>query len=90
MDEQDFEGENIKNKKLKLDEIIKDFESMGKNIEITIFPLDKISRLLNDLWDNELFKFLFHLTNNDLGDLNSSLTGTSVDINDINNYLIVK
>ncbi len=90
MDEQDFEGENIKNKKLELDEIIKDFESMGKNIEITIFPLDKISRLLNDLWDNELFKFLFHLTNNDLGDLNSSLTGTSVDINDINNYLIVK
>ena len=90
MDEKDFEEENIKNKKLKLNEIISDFESMAQDIEVKIFPLDKISKILQNLWENKLFEFLFHITNNDLRDLNSSLTGTSVDINDINNNLIVK
>ena len=88
--EKDFESEIIQDKIIKLNEIILDFESMGKDINLKILPLDFISKILKNLWDNKLFEFLFNITNNDLRDLNSSLTGTSVDINDINNYLIVK
>lgn len=90
INEKDFEGENIKNKNNKLTEIISEFESMGKAFNLKIFPLDPISLMLKNLWDNKLFEFLFHITNNDLRDLNSYLTGTSFDINDINNYLIIK
>ena len=46
--------------------------------------------IIKNLWDNGIFEFLFKIKNNDIRDLNNSLTGTSVDINDINNYLIVK
>ena len=88
--EEDFKEENMKNKNDKLNEIIVDFELMGKDFNLKIFPLDPISKILKNLWDNKLFEFLFHITNNDLRDLNSSLTGTSIDINDINNYLIIK
>ena len=88
--EEDFEGETMNNKIIKLNEIILDFESMGKDFKLKILPLDPISNILKNLWDNNLFEFLFNITNNDLRDLNSYLTGTSVDINYINNYLIVK
>ena len=91
--EKDFESEiiQIKSDKIgKLNEIILEFESMGKDFNLKILPLDFISKILKNLWDNNLFKFLFNITNNDLRDLNSCLNGTSVDINDINNYLIVK
>ena len=88
--QEDFKKENMKNKKIKLNEIISEFELMGKDFNLKIFPLDQISKMLKNLWENKLFEFLFHITNNDLRDLNSSLTGTSIDINDINNYLIVK
>ncbi len=86
----EIDKEKINNNMLNLNKIIIDFELIGNIIQLKISPLDEISVIIKNLWNNGIFEFLFKITNNDIRDLNNSLTGTSVDINDINNYLIVK
>ena len=85
-----FDEEEMKNNFSILNQIISDFESMGDLIKLKIEPIDKISSILYNLWDNNIFDFLFNITNNDIRDLTNSLTGTLVDSNDIDNYLKVK
>ena len=72
-----------------INSIIEEIEDIGSEINLKIRPLDPISIIIKNLCDNDMFGFLFDLTNNDIRDLNNSLTGSSVDINDINNYLTV-
>ncbi len=63
---------------------------MGKDINLQIEPLDLISSILYNLWNDEIFDFLFKITNNNIRDLTNFLTGSSIDINDINNFLKIK
>ena len=89
MSEEIINVEELENFTKSIDEIIEEIEEVGKEINLKIRPLDPISIVIKNLWDNDIFGFLFELTNNDIRDLNNSLTGSSIDINDINNYLTV-
>lgn len=52
--------------------------------------MDIISFVVIKFQENNLLKFLFDLTLNDLRDITNSLAGSSLDINDINDYQLIK
>ena len=77
--------ENIK----KIENIISDLELMFSDIKLKIKPLDQISTIFINLWNTQIFEFLFKIKSNEIRDLNNSLN-EEFDINDIDQYLKVK
>ena len=82
----EFLEENI----IKINEFISNFESFEPNLKLKLFPMDIISFVVNKFNENKLLFFLFDLTINELRDITDSLTGSSLNINDINDYQIIK
>ena len=73
-----------------INEFISNFENFEPNLNLKLFPMDIISFVINMFHENKLLNFLFDLTINDLRDITDSLTGSSLNINDINDYQLVK
>ena len=74
----------------KIDRLIIDFENVGNDLNLKIIPNDIISFVVNKFQENNLLEFLFELTINDLRDITNSLAGSSLNINDIKNYQLIK
>jgi len=85
-----FKEEILERNISKIEQLIKDFENSGKNLNLKIIPFDIISFIVNKFQENNLLEFLFELTINDLRDITNSLAGSSLDINDINDYQLIK
>ena len=85
-----FEENKLEEKIDKIDEYISDFESINNDLNLKIFPMDLISFVINHFQENFLFSFLYDLNINDLRDITNSLSGSSLDINDINDYQLIK
>ena len=85
-----FEEEKLEEKIQKMDEFITNFESINKELNLTIIPIDIISFVVNYFQENFLLAFLYDLNINDLRDITNSLSGSSLDINDINDYQLIK
>ena len=74
----------------KIDRLIIDFENVGNDLNLKIIPNDIISFVVNKFQENNLLEFLFELTINDLRDITNSFAGSSLNINDIYNYQLIK
>ena len=86
----EFDEELLEENTLKINEFISEFESFEPNLKFKLFPMDIISFVVNKFQENKLLIFLFDLTINDLRDITDSLAGSSLNINDINDYQIIK
>ena len=86
----EFDEEILDENIRKINQYISDFENFEPNLKLKIFPMDLISFTFNKLHVNSLLKFLFDLTINNLRDISDSLEGSSLNINDITNYQIIK
>ena len=87
---EDLEDEILEGKIIKIEKLIQDFESFEKSLNIKITPMDILSYIVCKFQENSLLKFLFELTINDLRDITNSLSGSSLNINDINDYQLIK
>lgn len=85
-----FKEETLERNISKIEQLIKDFENSVKDLNLKIIPFDDISFIVNKFQENNLLEFLFELTINDLRDITNSLAGSSLDINDINDYQFIK
>ena len=85
-----FEENQLDEKLSKIDEYISKYESIDDDLELKVLPMDIISFTINKFQENLLLSFLSDITINDLRDITNSLTGSTLDINDINNYLFIK
>ena len=85
-----FKEETLEQNISKIDQMIIDFEDSDKDLNLKILPFDIISFIINKFQENNLLEFLFELTINDLRDITNSLAGSSLDINDINDYQLIK
>jgi len=85
-----FKEETLEQNIFKIDQLIKDFENLDNELNLKILPFDIISFIVNKFQENNLLEFLFQLTINDLRDITNSLAGSSLDINDINDYQLIK
>ena len=88
--EENFEEEELDEKNSKINEYIDSYSKIEPKLELKLIPMDLISYVLNQFQENNLLNFLFELTINDLRDITNSLSGSSLDINDINEYLLIK
>ena len=85
-----FKDEILDENISKINQLIIDFSNLNSNLGLNIIPMDIISFVVNKFLENNLLKFLFELTINDLRDITNSLAGSSLDINDINDYQLIK
>ena len=74
----------------KIEEFIKLFETIEPNLNLKLIPMDIISFVVDKFQENSLLNFMFDLTINDLRDISNSLAGSSLDINDINDYILIR
>ena len=88
--EDNFEEEHLEEKIILVAKYISSFEALEPKIKLKIIPMDLISFVVNKFQENNLAKFLFDLTINDLRDITNSLAGSSLDINDIDDYMLIK
>ena len=89
-DSEKFKVETLEQNISKIEQLIIDFENSDKDLNLKIIPFDIISFIVNKFQENNLLVFLFELTINDLRDITNSLAGSSLDINDINDYQLIK
>ena len=73
-----------------IDLIINEFENIEPSLNLKIIPMDIALYTIGVFQENALLTFLFKLTLDDLRDITNSIAGSSFDINDINNYQIIK
>ena len=89
-DENNFEENKLDEKLTKIDDYILKYESIDDDLQLKIIPMDILSFTVNKFQENLLLSFLSDITINDLRDITNSLTGSALDINDINNYQFIK
>ena len=87
--EKDFNENKLDEENKKLNDNIFNFESIDNKLNFKIIPMDIVLFLVNKFQENSLLTFLFDLTINDLRDITNSLSGSSLDINDINDYQFI-
>ena len=74
----------------KFEEFIKLFETVEPDLNLKLIPMDIISFVVYKFQENSLLNFMLDLTINDLRDISNSLAGSSLDINDINDYILIR
>ena len=85
-----FKDETLNQNISSIDKLISYYEQIVPDLHLKIIPIDIISFTIMKFQENSLLKFLFELTLDDLRDITNSLAGSTLDINDINNYQTIK
>ena len=85
-----YDENNLVEKISTLNYFLSNFENIDDTLNLNLIPMDITSFVVNKFQENFLLSFLSDLTINDLRDITNSLTGSSLDINDINNYQFIK